>query len=281
MTDHIQLKKKALIHSQNSSEALNTLYVFGKKEKNSLSLMNICKRSGISSTGYLSDVLKGKRKLHIKYTTGTLKAFNLKGQERKFVELLITRDSSKSSEAINIYNDQIEKVRKSILIKTECLESTEDNWFTLCQVYTTLGIFPDGATENDIDIFLNDLKKKEILDCLKKLLRKKYINKLDNKYFWTKKHFILEGPAKNGLHNQYFKKALQKCMSLIPNRYGDRTNNLFMSQIISVKMSDYQPILERFRSTLLEFQSEMESETANNLVYFNILVTSHHTKSVT
>ena len=99
---------KSLQNCKNSSEALNFLYLRSKKEKREISLGYICKRAGIPSTGYLSDVFKGKRRLNSKYTEGILKALRLKGQEKKFVDLLVAKDNSKSIEAINIYNEKID-----------------------------------------------------------------------------------------------------------------------------------------------------------------------------
>jgi len=106
-----------LLPAETSAQALRNLYLAGKAKSRKFSLGHVCRRAGIPSTGYFSDVMKGKRILHMKHLEGIARAFLLSTDERSLLSGLVANDRAKTApERANIA-DELIKLRKLLQIR--------------------------------------------------------------------------------------------------------------------------------------------------------------------
>mgnify|MGYP000967579439 CR=1 FL=1 len=82
-------RRLLLLDAKDAHGAILSLYRFGKASNAKWSLAYIAKKANISSTGYLSDVLKGKRILHPKYQDSIGLALGLNPGEAEYLSTLI------------------------------------------------------------------------------------------------------------------------------------------------------------------------------------------------
>src|SRR4051794_13269863 len=71
--------REILATAEDASEMFDRIYRARKEENRKVSLQYLCRRAGIPSTGYLSDVLRGRRRLHLKYAKSLPAALGIEG----------------------------------------------------------------------------------------------------------------------------------------------------------------------------------------------------------
>ena len=79
-----------MLESPDSSGILARLHRLQKGRSSKWSMQPICRKVGIPSTGYFSDVVKGKRSLHPKYLSRISKAFGLDKLQQDYLSTIIT-----------------------------------------------------------------------------------------------------------------------------------------------------------------------------------------------
>ena len=263
---------EALVSARDSTSAIRNLYQTHKENRPSFSLRFVCGKVGMKSSGYLSDVIHGKRLLKQEFAEPMAKLFKLSRLQKRYFSSLLQRDHGSEKVDATKLELKLENLRKSLSIQFRPFDEVSVDWFRVFQVYSALGISPGGAKRGELVEFLKPMSGKDIDECLGHLLAKKMVEKKDELFVWTKNAFLLEGTSPIDAHTAYFKSALKHCLESLPRFYSDRSRSLFLSQTVSVKEEAYKEILAKLRADLLEAQSSLESESADNLVFFNVQI---------
>ena len=90
--DLVKAVSKCLLKAKSSSDGLAQIHEQIKKRDKRVSLGFLCKAIGLASTGYLTDVMKGRRVLNGKYRIAMARAFKLNAVQSEFLLLLYAED---------------------------------------------------------------------------------------------------------------------------------------------------------------------------------------------
>src|SRR3954467_7750338 len=94
-----------LLAAANSSAALRGLYLRRKAMDARISLPWLCRRAKIPSSGYLSDVMHGKRTLHRKYREAIASALNLPALESRFLGRMFELENARADARPNLLRE--------------------------------------------------------------------------------------------------------------------------------------------------------------------------------
>ena len=259
-----------------SGQFLDRLYKAKKSKNKNVSLQFICNKTGISSTGYLSDIFKGKRVLHQKYFSNMVDFFELDRPHKKLLELLLARDKCKKNFLIIAYDKQIEVIKNSIDFKLISKGKNDDNWFSLCRVYGALAVTDPNSTLENICSFLEDMTKEKIKDSLNRLIEKGMVQEKNSKYIGTEKHLVLETTDESlEQRKEFIKDCFNK--SLLEIDHIKNPRSFFnMSHVVGVKNSDCEELFRKLHNYNMDqiLEAEAGSDDADNLIYFNMVITS-------
>jgi hypothetical protein len=145
--DYLTVEKHLLIAENTSSGAIRRIFEYRKLTKKCYSMGFVCKKSGIPSRGYFSNILKEKRTIHLKYKKAICRGLDLRGVEAKFLQLLIESEHAETGEKTQIEN-LLKDFRKYFhtLSTSKILPSTTKNLFFCFQVFASIGLHNGKAT---------------------------------------------------------------------------------------------------------------------------------------
>jgi uncharacterized protein (TIGR02147 family) len=99
----------------NYREYLHDYFIEQKQFQNKLTHRLILKKMGITSTGFLANVISGKKNLNLEMSKKLGKIINLADREQRYLVRLVMYTQSKSIEEKKKYLDQLMAMRKSDL----------------------------------------------------------------------------------------------------------------------------------------------------------------------
>jgi uncharacterized protein (TIGR02147 family) len=100
----------------NYREYLHDYFIEQKQFQNKLTHRLILKKMGITSTGFLANVISGKKNMNLEMSKKLGKIINLAGREQRYLVRLVLYTQSKSLEEKKKYLDQLLAMRKSDLM---------------------------------------------------------------------------------------------------------------------------------------------------------------------
>lgn len=263
---------QTLLASTGSSEVLKKLQGLYKKKSGKYSLSFFCERAGLASKGYLSEVINGKKLLNLQYAESVAKAFFLKGTAASYFKVLVEIDHEKNSSRIVVLQKKKENLAKTLrVVRNEMPTSAQDPFFIL-NVYSSLGLFANAASFDDLIHHFGDQCKMELSQCLRFLELNKLIIKKDNTYQPVHDEVIFSSSADRISHFQFLKSCLEKTKHSVEGWYNEPAQAYFEASIISVNRQTYEKLLPKVREFTDEIQSKMESSTADQLVLFNLSI---------
>jgi uncharacterized protein (TIGR02147 family) len=257
----------------NSTEALRTLYQQAKASHPSCSLAYLCKKSGISSTGYLSDVLKGRRTLNKKYFAGLCKAFGLTANASICLRLLLDIDHEKDENKKKSLKIQLTMAQKSLNVSYHSLDSLTRELFDALEVFCAFGIFHNSVTLAQIHAVFSKTRSSESIDAsLEYLKTLGLVKNNESSLVVTQEHVIFQQVAGGIAPTDFIRLALAHAMANVEQWFPSPQSAFFTSTMLSVNKKNFESLLREFKAYTLSTQASMESKDADTLVRFNVQV---------
>lgn len=265
--------RDVLFQSKTSAAALRQIYEILNRQDSTYSLSNICKRAGMPSKGYLSDVMKGRRILNKKYRAGLLRALHLSNEYARCINLLIQIDSEIDAKARKNLENDLHTARKTLKISRGNITPNHVGIFFAIEVFCAFGLFQNQPRRQDLSNYFKDVDDSKIGSALALLEQMGLVALGPNKrYQVLTNHFVLGGDQTNFSHVDFFKLALENAITNVDRWFFDKRRSYFVSSVLSVRKDIYEKRLAELRERMLLEQAELESEDANMIVRFNMQI---------
>lgn len=257
-----------LCSASDSCSAIRSLYQHHKKINPKFSIGYLCSKANIPSRGYLHDVMKGKRRLTPKYGPGLVKAFSLSKHAAKCFLLFIDFEAERSLEKREKILGALTLQKKIISsISNSTIGAEMDHLFCF-KVFASFGLFQNKPTEIQIRKLFGQAMNTKVTVALTFLERENLIKRQSGKLVPNNQNYIF-GNENSWLQN-YIKESLTHAHSNVDKWVGHSDDSIFVTNFISVNRRHYTASLKKLREFLEEFQTELESDDADEVIQFSI-----------
>jgi uncharacterized protein (TIGR02147 family) len=259
--------RSALLDAATGSAAVAALYNFYRAQGRKYSLAFFCKRAGISSTGYLSDVVNGKRSLHAKYADLIGPAFFLGPDEATYLKLLILREAGEE------VAEQLDKVRKVLSIQRLPLTERIAEHFFAIEVFCALGLFNNRPRRDDLIGYFGKDRYAEVERALGQLIELRMIAaEPDGRFKPLTSHISLSGAGAEVNFADLIKASLADAAKKVERWAPRREAAHLESGIVSVRRKDFEARLPELRSQIAHLLAGLETPDADAMVRVNVQI---------
>lgn len=234
----------------------------------------LAKRIGFSSTGYLSDIISGRRKISLKYQTKIAHGFNLSGNQSDYLKDLIRKDHEKINKKRLKIEERLKARKKSLLTRRIAAPKQKNSIFQALEVFCAFGLFKNSPSYFELRDYFSKISESELRDSLLTLKEIGLIKKdRHSDHYKLLADQVLFDEEQGGLsHIEFIKQSLLQATQQVPSWFSEKKRSSFVSSVISVDKDEYQRKLAEIKRSLTQFQSDLESHNANSLVRFNVQI---------
>lgn len=256
-------------HSHN--EIIRSLYLELKGKSKKFSLSYLCQRAGIPSKGYLGDVMKGARKLNLKYALPLGKALGLTGPRLKLFVLRVKLDQYHEPELLQKVERDIASLEKVLSIQYRQIQG-KMNLRLMSKVFCLFNILQPPITLKRLQPLFPNEPHSALAEVLRQLTDLKAIEQREEGFVQvTSQVMIPEGSGSEELI-EYLKASLNEASGAAAKWFSLPEQSYFESSVLSVKKDVYLKRLPEIKEFFNRIQSDIESEKADALVYFNVQI---------
>lgn len=259
-----------LVESQSSSEAIARLYRLTKARNNRFSYSIVCRLSGITSHGFLSEIIHGRRVLPEKYADGMCRAFGLVDDHAEILKTLIQRDNLNEGDMRKEYEKRLATLRKLSHFLRKDIPSDGIQAFMMTTVLSAFGMFSLRATAEEIMACFPKEDRALVEATFQKLVDDAYLNKEGEHYVLTQKDMFLSGDQMKAARSQYTQQVMEEATRQAIKATSDDDIEAFESFVISVKASDCQKRIAEIRKQFRELAASLGVEDGDMVVRFNM-----------
>lgn len=265
--------QEVLSSANDSAQAIHDMVQIAKSFDQKVSLSYICRKLGLNSKGFLSDVMKGRRQIGQKYWPKLAEIFQLDPTYREIFFLLLSIDAEKDQKQLQLLREELAIKRKAANYSERILSKKLRGMFFAFDVFCAFGLFKNQPSREDLRSYFGVQRGLELDVALNILLSTDLIERLEDHSFRIKNHNIRFSDSEDSFsHLDFLKESIEDARRSVEQWKDRRQESIFSSYIISVKRQHYQKVVDKLRRDLLEIQSGLESEDADLLVRFNIQV---------
>ncbi len=258
-------------NAKNSSQATRNLYLYYKSIHRTYSMSYICKKAGIPSKGYLSDVMRGARILNRKYIEGLVKAFKLSRSSASVYQILVQIDHEKDPNEIFRLLEKRKRADKAMKVVGGSVPAPLTSLFFNLELFCRLGLFENKATRFDLLKIYGKSRSAEVELGIENLKSSNLIIEDCGCLTLINDQFKFE-TSSNSSHIEFLHECLRRVTASIGDWYAKPDLAYIESSIISIEEAKYRKILPQIRSLFSELQSDLESGKADKLILFNLQV---------
>ncbi|MCX6126394.1 MAG: TIGR02147 family protein, partial [Proteobacteria bacterium] len=251
-------------------EAIRNLYLSFKERNQRYSIPYICKKAGISSQGYLSDVIHGKRTLHLKYKVGILRALELKGAAARCLKTLIEIDHQKDPVLAAKLERRLLVQKKALTIEHRSISHDMAQFFLALEVFCAFGLFNNKPTLQNL---VNYFASQSAGDLHRAVLLLKELKLIE----MDREHYVVSTGQVNFSGERfsqidYLKLAFKQGIQSIDKWYAYPDYALFESINMSVKKSELLKYLPTVRQNTEDLRLGLETEDGDMVVRLNLQI---------
>ena len=252
-----------------------------------MTMAAVCRRSGIPSTGYFSDVLSGKRRLHPKHLSGLCRALGLEPSAAAVLGLLLEREHLKVSEV-----SKRRDIERSLSLQRKMLSlntgydaaplAADLNYHML--VFSAFGLFGGAATREQLAAHFASVEPQRLGAALERLVAMGLVEPVTSEtgaagqvpVFRRREDFVLFGRGPRHFSpTQFLSEAIFAAGRAVRTWYARPEDSLLSSTIITTSRQKLREKLPRLRQLLLELQADLDEEgqgRPDTLVRFNVQI---------
>jgi transcriptional regulator with XRE-family HTH domain len=272
--DKNDLKRKAealLMELDNANEIIRG---FMAELSRHYSLRAMARKLGVKSSGYIADVLSGRRRLSTKYLPNLMEALHLSAAGETVLKCLVKMEGS-SEEVARSLRQEISRQRRLLNVKYFQADEINESVFFACDLFGALSLFPHGADRATL-VKLFKPAQRPLFDGAMALLLKNDVVQLKDGIFSQKcQELNFKTSGTKPSYAQLMKLTVSEGMDAINTWYADASRSCFASTSVSVKMADLPMKLEALRLGLERLYSDLEDPTGDATIKFNVQVFPH------
>lgn len=207
---------------------------------------------GLSSSGILSAILKGKRNLSAALKLKVLRALNLKDKEAQYFNLLVDFNQAKGMEEKNHLFQQLSRFRESKAhIVSEEHYGFYSKWYFLV-VWCFFGMNQREKNPNTIAKRIQpSITAAQVEEAIQKLLGWGLIKKTANGYAPTENHIATEAEVRDMVAHHHHKEFISMADRMLDETPPSRRQ--YQTLVFSVSPGTFETVKER----MVAFQEEL------------------------
>ena len=262
-----------LDNSNSASEAYANIYHYRKAFNKKMSLRYLCKKSGISSSGYLSDVFKGKRKLNEKYVDKLNEALQLDPNFSSYLAISVQIEKSKNPDAKEKLIQTRNQIRKLLSYQKPVVpNSLEKDLLFHVIVMSSFALFAGKPTRKQLFEHFGTRLSSYLASSLNSLLEQEFITEDDGILKLEKSHLFFADSKNGNSHIDFVKQGLSDAINSLEKWYSTPNQSAIYSSVISTKKKDFEAKIPELKKQIIEMQNELDSDEADQLIRFNLLI---------
>ncbi len=264
--------RSALAEATTASAALSAAMRLGKAKNAKLTLGFVARRAGIPSTGYLSDVMSGRRRLSHKYREGLFAAVGVEGTGADLLRVLCALEDEPDEEERSKLEREREALRKFLRQQSRSMPERLAGMFFAFEVFGALGLSGQRASRAQLRAFFGAGRGVEIERALAILLQAGLVERRGEDFHAVTDQINFFGGEDGMSHLDYLTMALRDAEKRVSDWYGKKDESFFSSSIISVKDSTYRAALPSIKDGIRRMESEIESGEADRIVRVSVQI---------
>ncbi len=274
-----------IVESTNVAQLLEQLLAQLRNTRKNFSLSDLCKRSGLASKGYISEIMRGKRLPSPETAQALAKGLGLKGVAVTYVVALAERDAAKSEAERARLDENLAKLRKAIEVKVAPLTVEHHLFGFSIEVFCAFGLFQGRPARSDLIQYFGRDRALEIDRALSGLEKAGFIEKelhaeaenscrSDPSYnlINSANHYVFREDSKEKRHLEILRQAIEASSQVAHLWFPRKVDSHFEATILSVDHSFYRSALQKFKADLLAWEASLETSQADSLVRINLQI---------
>ena len=261
-----------LSEESNLSEVLRQIIDFKKKKLKTFSLATLGKKCGLSKS-YLSEVISGKKNLHLRAAPELAKALGLGHLEAACFEALLVHDRAKSptekSESL------IALTRSKRILRMVARDEPASSTLTLLEldVYAAFGVYGGTPSKAQLCTFFSHVLRSDVYSAIDALMLRGAVEKQSHeKLKYTAQGFVFNASEKSVSFFELWKQSLMDATHQL-SEWAHRPNeSCFSSYVVSVRKDLYMASLEQFKNQILTFAANSDAVDADALIRINVQI---------
>ncbi len=276
---------KIIVSSQCVSQLLGQLLTHVRGTRKSFSLSELCNTSGLSSKGYISEIMRGKRLPSPQAAEALARGLGLKGIAVSYVVTLAERDATESRDKRTVLESTLAKLRKAIEVKLAPLtEAHHLSGFSI-EVFCAFGLSQGRPARSDLVQYFGRDRALEIDRALEGLEKAAFIEKEPHsasegssssnpryRLIHSANHYVFGEDNKEKRHLEILRQAIEASSRVVPLWFPRKVDSHFEATILSVRHSSYRSALQKFKADLLTWEASLETSDADSLIRINVQI---------
>jgi hypothetical protein len=266
--------RATLAAAESFSDAIAAAIKLQKSKNERLTLGVLAKRAGIPSTGYIADLVSGRRRLNAKYRDGLLAALGIEERGAELVKTLAALDELDGDDHAERERlaKQRDGLRKLLRQQNRAMPDRMRSMFFAFEVFAAFGLSGQKATRADLREFFGGSRGIELEQALGLLMQAGLIERRDDTFHVVNDNVNFFAGEDGLSHLDGLTLALREAEERVGAWYGKKAESFFSSSIVSVKDATYRAALPGIKSAMLRMESDLESGEADRLVRFNVQI---------
>lgn len=263
---------KKLAQLKTSSDILRFFYELRKKEDRKFSLSYICREAGISSKGYLSDIMNKKRSLKLEHVLGLAKTLGLHSVEQRWLRLHVQIEQEKVVAKKKVLNEKRVVLLRQLLVVRKEVPQGDYSLFMIFEIFAAFSLTKGKTSLNALKKRFSKYKKADIEFVLELLRAEEMVARVGDVYHLKESQLFFPSDRFKGRHYDFLEESIDNAGKSVRRWFDRPEESFFESSIISVDMKTYRKALPHLKSFFDNFRTEVETNDANGIVRFNAQV---------
>jgi uncharacterized protein (TIGR02147 family) len=272
----IHTKATILIEATSGTEAIRNLLALRRSPNLKVeTLAKIRRFLGMSSGGYLSDVISGRRKLGVRYREKMMDYLGLDTLERELFLVLLEIDSTPQFKTKLALRKILMRLRKLLSAKKQPFESDAAPSLFACVVLASFDMLGGKANLSSLRRLFKSAQNKNLEQALVELQARGLIALTENFYTPTGQVIFMADESSHRSHLAFIEKGAAEGV-IQARKWFDRPDmSCFQSFILSVNAKQYSDAVSDIKKYVYKQLAGLESQDADAVVQLNIQIFPH------
>lgn len=273
--NNTDLQAPQLLDFLDYREFLNTWVHHRKKIKQGFSLRSLSLRLGLSSTSFLSAVIKGKKNLSDDLRHRLLTVLCLDENEQEYFHLLVQFNQAKGMEHQNVLFQQLQRFRGS---RAHLLSQGQyrlyHQWYYVA-VWNYIGLYPQQIHPGQIAASLQPrVTPEQVQEAIQVLMELGLIRRIANGYEICQTHLTTQSDVSSLAARNHTQELLSIAKELMDQvKPQDRQYNTLMFQ---VSPQGLQTVKKRVRQFQEELRDILDHDQGEDRIYTLVMALFPH-----
>jgi len=251
---------------------MRRLYLNARAQGQALTMAKIAVKLGFRSSGYVSDVLNGRRVLKPEVRIAVVRLFSLKAEAARCLQLLILIDNEKDSHKRTKLRRRLSLARKALQADRKAAPVELQAMFFSLDVFCAFGLFRGMPTTDDLVDYFGPQMRTNVVEALESLRRLGLVTTEADRHRLLSQYWLLADQVSGFSHVDFIRYALRHAAENVERWFPQPNNSILSSTIISTTQRTFAREIPKMRRLLSDMQTKLETSDADAIVRFNVQI---------